>query len=504
MVRKALLAVVVLAVLLLAATAALRLWLHSDALRTAIERQATTALGTPVRITGAQARVFPRLGLQLRGIQVGSPAVAQVEEITVATGFALLTSRRIEQADIQLTGGFIDAAVLAALGGAAAQPAGTDASERASGRLVIASIRSIRLSDVEVRVGAHRLRTNLEAAIAGDRVALTGLTAELAGATLRLHGELTSAARLEGAFELQADVLPTDALVALLAAGSSKTGLGTPAQSVPSAPYNVTVAVKAREAILGATAVQALDARVTVTPARVAVAPLTFTVHGGKVEGKALVRTSGTAPHLELSVTASGLDVTRLEQASPGTMTGQLDANVSLQGPVRDSFSSWLDIAMGAVDLHVRDGRMPGIEVIRRSVIRFAGRSGQGENTPASDAYNRLDASLTLQDGSARIESVALEAADFGVRGAGTLRLRDSAIALQASLTLSEALSQQAGRDLYRYAREDRRVVLPARIGGTLSAPSATIDIGEAARRALRNRIEEEAGSLIDRLIRRR
>ena len=70
-------------------------------------------------------------------------------------------------------------------------------------------------------------------------------------------------------------------------------------------------------------------------------------------------------------------------------------------------------------------------------------------------------------------------------------------------MTLSEALSQQAGRDFYRYAREGQRIVLPAVIGGTLSAPAVSIDAALAARRALKNRIEDDARSILDRLMKR-
>jgi hypothetical protein len=57
-------------------------------------------------------------------------------------------------------------------------------------------------------------------------------------------------------------------------------------------------------------------------------------------------------------------------------------------------------------------------------------------------------------------------------------------------LSLSEALSAQAGTDLARYTREGNRVVLPAVIGGTLTAPRVTIDAGAAVKRGLRNEVQ--------------
>jgi hypothetical protein len=97
-----------------------------------------------------------------------------------------------------------------------------------------------------------------------------------------------------------------------------------------------------------------------------------------------------------------------------------------------------------------------------------------------------------------------MTAADFDLAGAGTYRPASGRLSLAADVTLSESLSAQAGRDLYRYARDGRRIVLPVIIGGTLSTPTATIDVAQAAGRALRNRAEDEAKSILDRLLKGR
>ena len=46
---------------------------------------------------------------------------------------------------------------------------------------------------------------------------------------------------------------------------------------------------------------------------------------------------------------------------------------------------------------------------------------------------------------------------------------------------LSRELSAQAGRDLYRLAREGDRIVLPARIGGTVASPTVFVDVAVGA-----------------------
>ena len=56
---------------------------------------------------------------------------------------------------------------------------------------------------------------------------------------------------------------------------------------------------------------------------------------------------------------------------------------------------------------------------------------------------------------------------------------------VRADLLLSESLSAQAGRDLYRYARQGSRIVLPATVNGPLASPSVSLDVAAAAERAL-------------------
>jgi hypothetical protein len=96
-----------------------------------------------------------------------------------------------------------------------------------------------------------------------------------------------------------------------------------------------------------------------------------------------------------------------------------------------------------------------------------------------------------------------MKAEDFDIAGNGTLSLVNWRIALDVDVTLTEALSQQAGRDLYRYARDGRRIVLPAIIGGTLFEPTATVDVGRAAGRALKNKAQEEIESFLERALKR-
>jgi hypothetical protein len=226
-------------------------------------------------------------------------------------------------------------------------------------------------------------------------------------------------------------------------------------------------------------------------------------MHDGRFEARVTVDLSGMQAALDARGDVAGLDVAKLREPGPdgNSITGRLGARFSLRASAEASLPALIGAARGSVSMEIRDGRMPGIEVIRQVVIRYANRNDPGVRGPGTDAFSLLEASLTLQAGTAVVDALQMNAADFDLTGSGTLGLSTSRLSLAVDVILSEALSRQAGRDLYRYARRDNRIVLPAIVGGTLANPTASLDIGEAAGRALQNRIEDEAKSILDRAL---
>jgi AsmA-like C-terminal region len=487
--------VVLLLMLAVVASVGLRLWLRSDAVRATVERQATAAFGKPVRIGEAHATLFPRIGLDLRNVVVGDPAGASVDQVSVATGWALIFSHRVEEADVQLSGGYLDASLAAGIATVHAPARGAPPDVEAP--FTIVSLRSIRFRNVNVVVRAQIIPVSLDASLAGDVLDVSSLTAKVGDAMFQIKGQLSSLARHEGHFDVRANLLPVDALLSTLQG---------PPGDVTNVPFRMTASISAPVATLGGSRVKSFGAQLEATRAGLVFDPLTFDIDAGRFEARLAVNPSGQPPVMDVRGTVSGVNVTRFQDpgsAPKRAMTGTLGARFALRAPVQSTFSGLLDGARGSMDVNVRDGRMPGVEVIRQTVIRFARRDQPAPAVVASDAFSRLDASLVMQAGIARISSLAMKAADFDLAGSGALTLPTSRIALDADVTLSEALSQQAGRDLYRYAREGQRIVLPATIGGTLSAPAVSIDVASAARRALKNRIEDDARSILDRLMKK-
>ena len=476
------------------------MWLPSDFVRATVESQATAALGTRVRIGGARVTVFPRLGLDLDRVEIGDPAQGRLDSVAIATGFGLLVSRRVENADLRLSGGYLDASVLGGLAALGTASSRADAPASGStGSFAIVSIGSVRLRDVTLVAGQERIPVSMDASFANDRLDISSLTAQMGSSRLEIEGQLSSVSRREGHFDIRADSLPVDALIAAFAALSR----GTAARDASPGPLKITAAISAPVATLGGIRVQSFAARLQTTPPGIRVDPVSFTLHDGRFEAGVTVDLSGQRSSLDARGNVSGFNVAKLREPEAGgsTVTGRLGARFNLRAPAEASVTGLVGSARGAVDMEIRDGRMPGIEVIREAVIRYANRNEPIVRVSGSDAFSMLRATLTLQAGTAAIDALAMSAADFDLTGNGTLGLSSGRLALAVDVILSETLSQQAGRDLYRYARRDRRIVLPANIGGTLSEPTASLDIAAAAGRALQNRIEDEAKSILDRAL---
>ena len=79
--RLLILSAAVVALVIVVVAGAAYWFLARDGFRQALESQATSWLGQPVRIGAARAQFLPRLAVSLRNIRVGEPAQLTLEEV---------------------------------------------------------------------------------------------------------------------------------------------------------------------------------------------------------------------------------------------------------------------------------------------------------------------------------------------------------------------------------------------------------------------------------------
>src|SRR5689334_16533645 len=97
MLRRLILIVGIVVVMVVAVLAGGLYWfLSGDAVRVALEHQASQWLGQPITIGSAQPSFYPRPGIRLRDVRAGNPVRISLSDVRLATGFTQLVSRRIE------------------------------------------------------------------------------------------------------------------------------------------------------------------------------------------------------------------------------------------------------------------------------------------------------------------------------------------------------------------------------------------------------------------------
>ena len=466
--------------LLAAAAGALYWFLSGDGIRRALERQATAWLGEPVRIGRASAVLLPHAAIGLRDIQVGEPVRMTLGSVDVSAPLRALLSRRIEDAELVVSDSRIEMPLPFTL------PSGDGA---------VPSIRTIALRDVTLASRGREIRISADSSLANTQLTLSRLTATAGETNLEANGTIALAPRIDATVTARASMLDVDDLLALVSAFTDPSGAPASA-SGPGA--RVTATITAQRGRLAGVALGRLAGQVVAEGGQIAIDPLSFDVFGGHQNGW-LDAQLGDTLQVRVGVSVSNLDVAQIAAFgnAPGAITGRLTGSGRFGARGRD-MRAVLASARGVGEVRIADGTMQGLDIVR-TVIRFFGRPATGE--PASgERFDELAGNFAVADGVVRSDDLTLRSADFDVFALGTLKLDAKALDGRADLALSEALSVQAGRDLYRYTRAGTRVVLPATIGGTLARPRVSIDAAAALQRGVLNEVERRLRNLLDRV----
>jgi uncharacterized protein involved in outer membrane biogenesis len=394
---------------------------------------------------------------------------------------------------------------------ASSSPAPAPGAGPRSAPVEIGSIDEIVLSDVEIVSGGRTLRGDIEVVPQGKGVLVRKVLLSADKATINISGQSVDLSGPTGELTVKAGNLDFSRLLAFASQFSKGAGIvgGTSApahssseaasqasRSTGSSGMDIAVAVEADRATLGTLALEKLSGRARVTSDRMTLEPITFGIFGGRYEGS-LGLTLGEVPDFRLKATLSGIDVDAATRAvgNPNTMTGRLAGVVDVTGRGLDA-NAVARSAHGTVQVEVTNGVVKNLGLIQAIVVATSMRSGatsQASGASRDEPFTRLGGTLTLANGEGTTRNLQFESKDMSLSLAGSVRLDGSAIDLKGPAQLSQALSQQAGRDLVRYSQEQGRVTLPVAIGGSAQNPQVHIDAADLAKRALRNTANDEA-----------
>jgi hypothetical protein len=487
--RKAILVVVIGIVVVALSAAGLVYWFFSgDGLRLAIEQQATAFLGQPVKVGRARAGIFPRTAIHLSDVRVGEPVRVTLAEVDVSTDFRELLSRRIQDAAITIANSRIEMPLPFTLPESGESETSANAPDTATTSVVeIVSVRTIALDDIVLVSRGKEVRVSAESSLAGDRLTLRRFAARSGTTTLDAEGEIDLAPSVEARLKAKANKLDVDELLAL-ADAFTPPPQSTKASGGPSAPVKISAALTAETATAGGVEVRQLATDLDVNGDRVALSPLTFELFGGRYQGAVNARL-GNVLSLTIKSGLQNLDVAQLAAfgGSPNTISGTLNGSGTFSGSGAD-VAAVLKSARGMGTATITDGAIQRLDLLR-TVVLFFGRPAP-DTAEGTDEFERIDASFSLANEIFRADPFSMRSRDADILGSLTLNVDTQALDGALNLSLSEELSKQAGTDLIRFTREGNRVVLPARVGGTIAAPRITIDAAAAAKRGLRNEIQ--------------
>ncbi len=507
--RLILLAVAGLFGLVAIAIGALYWFLSNDGIRLALERQATAWLEQPVHIASVGAQIWPRPGIRLAGVTVGEPARLTLADVDVSTELMALLNRRIADAAVRIRNTRVELPLPFEI--PTSGPASADAA--AAPAFAIESINSIGLENVRIVSRGRELVLSGESSFDGTRLTIRRATVESGKTSIRAEGVVVMEPRIDATLRLAANRLDVDELMALAAAFSptpearaagsgARAAAARPARLAAAPPARFAARVSAESASAGGVEVRQFASEMQVEGDAVTMAPLTFQLFGGRYSGSLNARLGaeqGTRLSATLRSRLTDLDVAQLAEFGDAkdTVSGRLSGAGTFTGAGQD-FAAVLAGARGSGSAQIASGAIRRLGLVR-SVVVFFGKPA-ADAPAASDAFDRIDLKFTLQNQVFRADALSLHSQDVDVVGSGALTTGTKGLSGTFDISLSEALSAQAGNDLRRYTREGNRVVLPAIVGGSLDSPRVTIDAAAALKRGLRNEVEGRLKGLLDRL----
>ena len=478
--------------------------LSGEAVRAGLERQLSQALAQPVTIRAARAGIWPRVTVHLDDVAIGRPATITIRQLDVGADLGALISRRIEHGTLKASGARITLPLPAFM----LSPSSPADGQPQSPPVKLVSIDAIQLDDVEILSGGRSLRGNVNVAPSGAGLEVNKVTLRAEQTELSVYGTIANLTGPTGSLTVKApglDLLEVVAFVSDFARGAGISAPGAP-RGVDRSPMNLQIEIDTGRTVAGTLVLDRLKGVATLTPAAIALNPVTFGVFGGGYTGT-LRLTLGNTPSYSLNAKLDNVDVAQAMSfaGSPNTMTGRLKGSLVVSGR-GSSGDTVVRTARGNAHLDVSEGTLAGLDLVRAIVVATSGRSNSPglkslQDRSGAEPFSRLGGSFTIADNVARTSDLRLDSTDVVLAGGGDIRLLEAAVALKGMVQLSRELSKQAGPDLVRYASQDGQVMLPVTVTGSVGKFTVTPDLSEAARRAVTKELSEGLKSLFKKII---
>ncbi len=485
--------------------------LTGENVRTALAAQVEKAIGQPVTIGAIDATITPRVSVSLGDVTIGPPGKIAVGSLQVGTDFSALLSRRIEHATLTLTGARIELPLPAFTIASASAPAPAAEAERPAVELV--SIDAIILQDVEIVSGGRTLRGDIEVVPQGTTgLEIRRITLGADKTRIDVTGAISNFNGPVGALTVKSGALDMDQLLAFVNDFTAGAGLTDPATTAASAPaagaapaatppagMDLALTLETESATMGGLTLDKLSGKARVAGDGLTLDPVSFGIFGGRYQGS-LALVPGPTLRFSGTSTLSNIDVAQAAAfgGSPDTMTGRLSGTLDFAG-TGDNPATVMKTVTGKARVDITDGVIKNLGLVNSVVVATSMRPGAfgqaaaaAKSGPSDEPFTKLGATLAIGNGSLTTNDLLFESKDLLLSAQGAVGLVASTVDMKGRVQLSDELTKQAGSDLVKYTQDQGRVTLPATVTGSIEAPSVKIDVGDMAKRALQNAVNEQ------------
>ncbi len=363
----------------------------------------------------------------------------------------------------------------------------------------LVSIRAITLRNITVASRGREIKVSADSSLSSAHLNLERFTAASGTTALEASGLVQLSPRVDAQLQVKAGHVDVDDLIALADAFAPRTPKRAPATTTL-LPGRIVARVSAETARASGVDVRQFATTLVAQGNRITLSPASFQLFGGRYQGALDIDSEVGALRATVRAQVNDVDVAQLAAFGdvPDTISGRLSGTGTFNGRGA-TLGDAVAAAAGEGKVTIANGVLKRLGLVR-SVVLFFGRPG-ADAAASSDTFDRVDATFALVHQVLAASALSLHSPDIDLVGQGTLTIPTKALDGHMDLSLSEALSAQAGTDLARYTREGNRVLLPAIIDGTLDAPRVTIDAGAAVRRGLRNEVERRLKDILGGLV---
>ena len=312
-------------------------------------------------------------------------------------------------------------------------------------------------------------------------------------------------------FDLRADQLDLDALLAAAGSGAGQEPPAGEQLLLPLAPLRGLDAdgrVRIGTLVTPVMDLDDVDMRVRSSGDILRLAPATASLFGGTVEAQLAYDVSGDAPAMELSGQTRRLDVGSLLRSLDITGkvegTGNLDLALAGRGADVDELVGSLD---GRIAFRLRNGALKGYDLqsalleLESLAARLEGGGTTARVKPEAETrFAEMAGSFRVEDGVFRNDDFVLKAPLFRIAGRGVLNLPGDLIDYSVDVNVVDTVEGQGGAAL----AELKGARIPLRIRGPLAEPGFTLDLSslveERAKKELKRKLLEKVGIPLQKL----